>query len=223
MRLFRVAAIIYRLHIAKVIDLQKSELFRTAYYYYEVIMEEISDRVVINVLKGVKTEVRRGNQLFDEVITKVVYPNKSELISYGAQKISRAVHTTYQIYKEDTSDYVEGLVKDVVQHNDEVKSLKLVPIAGNYVAHRIEIAAHEIVMTVIEEILNDLSSPEKVKKVEEVADQAIETFLRDKGGPSLDLEVTDIVCQVIDLLIKQVNVKQWKLRDPDLPDSAEEV
>ena len=58
LRLLRIVSILYRLQKMGVIDLTTSGPFPIVYKYYQILLEELSDRIVVNVLEGVQREVR---------------------------------------------------------------------------------------------------------------------------------------------------------------------
>ena len=56
LRFLRVFSIIYRLQKYQIIDLTQNRVFKFIQFYYDVVLEELSDRIVVKVLAGTQEE-----------------------------------------------------------------------------------------------------------------------------------------------------------------------
>src|SRR5690606_41794798 len=52
LRILRIFSILYRLKKYAIVDFSNSPVFRFFNFYYEVLLEELSDRIVVKVLSG---------------------------------------------------------------------------------------------------------------------------------------------------------------------------
>lgn len=216
MRLLRLLTILYRWHTLKIIDLTKNELVKTLIHYYNILMEEITDRVVVNVLEGVKDEVKRGinESITEKVVEEVVKPHKSEIIEWATHQVSYATKITYRKYREETKEYVDGLIEGSIQENKELKEINMIPVVGDYVTTKLEHTISEVVFSIIEKVIEDLAHPKSTDSIEQVADDVIDTILHTEEKDSqLKGAITDIAVKIIDIVIAQVKVQQWKLRE----------
>ena len=80
LRLLRVIAVLYRLHRLGVINLNEWRIVQLGKRVIDIVMEEISDRVVMRVLSGVQEEVRFGENLERRIIEDILQPRKQALI-----------------------------------------------------------------------------------------------------------------------------------------------
>ena len=74
LRLLRVISILYRLHRTGILNLADTLPGRTISKYYEVLLEEVSDRVIIKMLSDAQEEVSHGGPLLDSIISDVLEP-----------------------------------------------------------------------------------------------------------------------------------------------------
>lgn len=223
LRLFRVVAILFRWQRIGFIDLSKSDLVKTFVHYYNIIMEEITDTVVVNILNGVKEEVKSENKVTERIINEVVRPHKDEIARWTLTTVKESVNSAYGNYRLQTKEYVDTLIADAVIKNDEIKDINRVPIVGSYVTEKLEKAIADIVFQVFDQLITDIGS-EKSKEImehaiEEVADKVIKI---EKDSPISETTVS-ITSQVIDILIEQVKVQQWKLREQKEKKSVLEI
>lgn len=214
LRILRVISILIRLQSLEVIDLTKTFLYDRGSKYLNMIIEEISDRVVVNVLDGIQDEVRKGNPVSDRVITEIIMPHKTSLVewlSYRLQKISNNAHAKY---KEDIQQYVNKRISDAVDENKEIKAIGLIPIFGSAAVGSLEKIISDIVFSVVNGIIEDLASENNKIIVEDVTDITLDTLLLEQESDQrLNEIIKDITVQSIELIKEQVKVKQWKIRE----------
>ncbi|MEH0158683.1 hypothetical protein V6R21_31900 [Limibacter armeniacum] len=213
LRLLRFLAILYRWHNLGIINLYKSDIVRTVVHYYNIIMEEITDRVVVNILQGIKAEIQSGNNVTDQIINDVIKPHKTEIIQWASEKVSIATEKAYNEYKDEAKEYIDDVIKEAVNDNSEIQDINKVPLVGSYITGRLEHAIGEIVFNVIEGLFTDVSTAKNKQMIEEIVDKAVDYILTDEENGKLNDTFVDITSKVIDILIAQVKVQQWKLRE----------
>jgi len=99
-----VGSMVLRLHKMRVIDLRDSYLFRIYQRYSAVIVEEISDRVVVNVLSGVQDEMKHGSPVVSRILLEVIRPQKDVLVNWLSDRLTHASEEHYERYKEHYRD-----------------------------------------------------------------------------------------------------------------------
>ena len=161
---------LFRLHKMGVINLRESYLFNIFNRYSAVIVEEISDRVVVNVLEGVQDELKLGTPVASRIIVEVIRPQKEVLVEWLSSRITMASEQHYERYQEQLKSYINRKVGEAVRNNADVKDISAIPLVGSTITTKLEKAVASITYSVIEGIMLDLSSPENTKVISELAD-----------------------------------------------------
>ncbi len=210
LRIFRVGSMVLRLHKMGVIDLRNSYFFRIYQRYSAVIVEEISDRVVVNVLSGVQDEMKHGTPVVSRIILEVIRPQKEGLVEWLSSRIKHASDHHYERYQEQLRAYVDRKVATAVRSNSEVKDIAAIPLVGNTITGKLEKAVADITFAVIEGIMLDLSSEENSKVISELADVGMDMVLVEEDNEQLNQVAIKMVNQSIDIIKDQVNIKRWR-------------
>ncbi|ANQ50322.1 hypothetical protein MY04_2954 [Flammeovirga sp. MY04] len=212
-RLLRIFAMLFRWHSQEVINLENLSIYRTILHIKEIVVEEISDAVVINVLEGVKDEVNTGEYGNNKFLNDVVKPYQDNISRLASSKVMNVVRKVHKDREDDLKQYVDVLIEDAVKENQEINDIKLIPVVGNYAAGRLEGAISDIVNTVVNDILKDLSSAKNEEVLREVVYQVIEGVLFTKDKSEDSQLVTELTNKVLDEVIERVAVKQWQVRE----------
>ncbi len=213
LRVLRVVSIIVRLQQLEVIDLTKTFLYDSASKYMNVLVEEVSDRVVVNVIEGIQEEVKQGSPLSDRVITEVIMPHKDPLIQWMSNRLQHVAITAHEKYKEDLQKYVNERIAEAVENNSEIKALTLIPIFGSAAAGSLEKIISDIVFSVVNGIVTDLASDNNKVIVEDITDITLETLLSKESDQQLNAIVKNMTLQSLELIKEQVKVKCWRLKE----------
>lgn len=212
LRVLRLITIGFRLQKLGVIDVRNWALFQILAKYYGIFVEEISDRVVINVLSGVQDEVRSGGgHLPQRVVREVVAPRKEKLINSISGKLQSTVRSAYNDNEQEIRDYVAVLVRRAVEQNALARNVERVPMLGSYLTGAIDATITDSVCNVIEEGINSLGSDEYEALIGHIADSVFDVLLQEKS--QANDEFSDALIEIIDLLKDQVAVQRWKLPD----------
>jgi len=210
LRLLRVFGMVYRLQRMGIINLRDTYLFNLLHRYYSIFVEEITDKVVINILEGVKKEVLGGSSVSKRIMGEVVTPRKHVIVNWLGGKIGSATAQTYEQHRQAIKEYVDGLIKVSIDENREMRRLELVPVFGSIVTGMIEKAVSDIVFNVINNAANDIAR-NKNELVTEIADLIFETLLITSNDPRVNELAIGIFVDTIDILKDKVGEKQWLL------------
>jgi hypothetical protein len=226
LRILRVLSIVMRLQHLGVIDIRHWVLYRKLLVYYDILVEEVSDRVVLRVLSGVQGEVQSGGtELTRRVMREVVKPRQQQLVDVASKRIKRVVVRSYRANRAQIRRYIALQVKNGVRGNTALKNLARVPMLGSFVTHALDQAITETVHDVLDEVVNGLESRDFDELIQRITDTAISQILA--RDPHADAsEVTQAVVEVLELIKEQVAVKQWREhldRNPDLNADAPRV
>ncbi|MCC5932319.1 MAG: hypothetical protein JJU28_23945 [Cyclobacteriaceae bacterium] len=209
-RLFRVFSILYRFQKIGFIDLKKTYIFKQIRFYYDVLVEEISDRVVINVLNGVQDEIRDGGPVIDRIIDEIIIPKKSILVDWFSHRIQLAVHESYHLRREEIREYIDNTIVDAISKSREVGAIEQIPIAGKLITQTLGSGISSIVYNVIDGIIRDVGSDDNRILIEELLDIAIDTVENEEKDIQLNEIAIESFIRILEIIKDQVKVKKWK-------------
>jgi len=216
LRVLRVVSIVVRLQKLKIIDITRTYLFSAFNKYLNILTEEVSDRVVVNVLSGVQDEVSSGNPLFTQILEQVVEPQRPVLVEWLSHRLQHVVSESYQNYQGDLQEYVASTIKNAVEGNREISNIAKIPVVGPTIATNLEDAISDIVYQVIDQAINDLGSPHNKAIINDMAHLSVEAFTMKEEDRQLDRVVRDIVVKSLELVKDQVKIQQWKVREEEV-------
>jgi hypothetical protein len=213
LRILRVISILIRLQKLEIIDLTKTYLFERFAKYMNILVEEVSDRVVVNVLENIQDEIREGTPVSDRVITEVIMPQKALLVEWLSQRLQAVSSDAHQTYKDDIEEYVEKRIAEAVNNNKEIKDIGMIPVLGSMISRNLERAISDIVFSVVNGIIQDLGSSNNREIVSDLTDLTLESILVQGNDEKAGEMVKEMVLQSIEIVKDQVKVKKWKVRD----------
>ena len=204
-RFLRIFSILYRLHKYQIIDLKDTALFRFIAFYYDVFVEELSDRIVVKVLSDAQKEIADGSPLIDEIREKVLATRQETLSRWLA---SMMVHVGESIADEQSGEtireHVKASVGKAVKQNDSVSTLKLVPVLGGTIERTLEQAVTDIVTQSMINLLTDMT-PEKI---DDFLEQGIKQFSPEEEA--LEDEALLVINECLELLKSHISTQRWK-------------
>ena len=221
LRVLRVFSIMIRLQNLKIIDLSKTYIFKKLRKYYGIIVEEVSDRVVINILEGVQEEIEEGGPVVERIINDVIRPRQDVLVEWISRRLEYALQRDVIIKKDELDLYVKEVISKSLTENAELRTLGQVPVMGKVIKDTIENTISSIVNNVINNIIKDLASyknRELIKDTTEVILNSIEFVDQDTR---LNEIFKDISVDALDVIKKQVQVQKWKLKEEETKEASE--
>lgn len=213
LRVLRLVSMTIRLHKMGVIDIKNTIIYREVMEFIRIITEEISDRVVVHVLKGVQREIRNDSPLTNRMLTEVIKPHQDTLTEWLSHRIRRVTEHNYNLYKQDIQTYVEAVIKEAVKQNQEVKNLAMIPVVGGQIRKALESSVSDITFNVVNGMVRDLASDRNNKFIDEVTDIVFESILLQEENQELNRVTKDVFLRAIELVKEQVLLKQWQLEE----------
>ncbi|RMF54812.1 MAG: hypothetical protein D6748_16005, partial [Calditrichaeota bacterium] len=207
LRILRVVSIIIRLHKLQIIDITKTYLYSKVLKYYNILVEEISDRVVVNILEGVQDEIRFGNPVTNRILTEVITPQKEVLVDWISHRVQKISQETHQTYRKDIQKYIEKRIARAVEKNREIGTISQIPLFGPIIADNLENAISDIVFNVINDIIEDLATANSRIIVSDITDIALDSLLAEDDQYQLDEITRNIFLQSLEVIKDQVKVK----------------
>lgn len=204
-RFLRIFSILYRLQRYNIIDLKNTAFFRFIAFYYNVFVEELSDRIVVKVLSDAQRDLAEGTPLIADISQKVLAKRQPVICQWAAamaQHFGESIE--HPINGETFRTHVQDAVGKAVRHNSQMSTLKMVPVLGGTIERTLEDAITDIVTHSVINLLKDVT-PEKIS---EFIDHGINQF--DAEEEALEDEVLLVVSEVLELLKEHVAQQRWK-------------
>lgn len=208
LRLLRVLSLLVRLQKMGVIDLAGTRPYRFFEFYFNVFIDEVSDRVIIRTLDDVRREVEDENPITRQLITEVIAPQRAALVQHLSRRIGLIADRSYRNHREEIQQYVESVIADAVAANDSIRNLERVPVLGSPVVDLLRQAINDIVYAVFDRAVRDLSAAENNQLVDETVSVVIDAILEEH--PELGDIGVQIALEAIELIKERVRVQHWK-------------
>ncbi len=218
LRLLRLISILYRLQTLGVINLAEGGLFRVLYKYYRMVLEELSDRIVINVLEGVQREVKQLGPVSHNLMEKVVSPRREAIVSWLASRLGEVSRHAMHEQEAHLGRYLNGVVDEAFAQNPEVRRLAgSVPIIGPRLEQELRLIVSGLLLDISSRIIHDAGRPGN-EAMQDIAAALFDTLTRSEEG--MNEAMHDILMDAIELIKDKIEVQQWKLDELGQPPPA---
>lgn len=208
LRLLRLVSLLMRLQKRGVIDLSDTAGYRFVGKYFNVLVEEISDRVIIRILDGIEDEIRHGSPVSRRILTDVMEPRREPLVKWLSARISATSQTVYFGHKKEIANYVEQLVKKVMAENQEVARIERIPGFGKIVTNSLKNAMKDVVLQVIERVAWDLAASRNEKMASEMLTILFNSLLEETQ--TITTITREVAVESLGLVKKQVSIQRWR-------------
>ena len=208
LRILRVISLLYRLQRTGIIDLRYTWLGFTVLKYYRIVVEEISDRVVINVLDGAQREIRQGSPLVHRIESEVLEPRRAELVDFIVNRVVDVLARTHRDWRDGLGDYLSRLTDEALARTPSGARLAAIPVAGPRALALLGDTVRELGVALTDQLVDDLTNPEN----RETLDALVDGILRHAAGDrhELDRLLRETLLDILDQVKIQVAVQQWK-------------
>lgn len=209
-RFLRVFSIIYRLQKYRIIDIRQFVLSRFGLFYYEVLLEEVTDRVIVKALSDVQGELQGNSQIMQDILEQVVYKRKDILASWVSLSLSHLGDSIERNKEGIVTQHLVDSVAEAMSNNEEVQRMRAIPMVGKLLEARLEKAVADIVVSTIVNLLKEMSE-----------DKLLSMLDTRQGGEgqgdavgnqaAVNAEIRSMVDDAIEVIKVRVNEKKWKL------------
>ena len=209
LRILRVFSLINRLHRLGMINVTRWSTYQFAAKYYDILLEELSDRIALRLLGNVQQQIRATDSLTERVVDRVIMPRKVQLIQEITQRLEETVGKSYQRNRTDIMAYINELVSRSLRESPEIQRLRRLPM-GQPAASAMEASLSGIAQRLVDELALSIHSPEFRQLVERTADSGFDTWLTvDEGSHHVTEQV---LFDILEMLKEQINRQRWKDR-----------
>lgn len=211
LRLLRLISIVYRLQKLGVIDLSQSGPFPLVLKYYQILLEELSDRIVINVLDGVQREVEAGGPFRQRLTDEVLRPRRNVIVPWLAGLLTETSALAYGEHRERLASYLQARTRQAIATNpDLTRFTHRVPVLGSTLERELQAIVAGLLVQITDDLLNDLGEQGN-EAIEDIAGGLFDTLTR--NHPEMGDAVSGILMDSLELIKAQVAVQHWKARE----------
>ena len=213
LRLLRAGVIGYRLHQLGYQVLPQKWL-KTGKFYYGVVMEEISDRVILTAIENIRTEIQHTDgHLVQSIIDKHRDEIEQVILEVLQQEVTPLVKNTtgsgHAPFAAALSEQVGVAIQQALMDTPELRrALRMIPIAGSLIESQLMNLGQHIGENLTLTLSQNLTQPDQLDKIyRQIASQLSQL---DTTSPALETLVSSIIHESLTALTEQVKIQQWK-------------
>lgn len=211
LRILRVISIFYRLHKYKIVDFSQTYIAQLLKKYLNIIVEEISDRVVINVLNGVQNEIKSGSLVVERISKEVLSPQREVISDWVSHRINDLNASVYRPRREDFKAYVDKTITESLKEAPKLKLLDSLPIVGPTLAEILDDTVSVVVFSVVDRLFADLGNSKNDVLVSELTEHIMHQFTL--PSDTMNEASAKVILEIIDIVKEEVSVQQWKAEE----------
>ncbi len=217
LRVLRVGSLLVRLQRLGLIDMRRWALFGLLHRYYSLLLEELSDRVMVKLFSRMQQEIGASDDLSRRLLEEVVRPRKQRLLNDLSRRLHGMLENGYRDNRGDIEGYVGGLIHQALANNPEVSRLRRLPM-GDRVADTLDEALADIAARLLQGAADGLQGPQFQRLARRLADECFEAWVYQDADTDLALE--EVLVDVIEVLKQQVLDRRWsRFVGPNQPPS----
>lgn len=215
LRLLRVGVIGYRLYQLNKLNIPKSWI-KTGKFYYSVILEEISDRVIITAIDNIRMELANAdNQLVQSVIDKHRPEIQAVVVDMLNKEVTPVLVGTPNnppIYANALARQVGTAIQQSLTNTHELRRIiRMIPIAGGLIEQQMLSIGQHIGENLVTTLTKNLTQHDTLTPIYQQIGKSIADI--DTTNPILEKLVREIIFDSLAAFEKQVRVQQWKHKD----------
>ncbi|GGX99408.1 hypothetical protein GCM10007160_28840 [Litchfieldella qijiaojingensis] len=207
LRILRVVSLLHRLQRLGLIDVRRWWLYAVYAKYYDILLEELSDRIALRLLSNAQDQIRASESLPQRLADDVIMPRKQQLIHEVTRRLEDMAGTAYAHNRADLMRYVSALVGRTLAESREIQRLKRLPL-GSQLANALDSSLSDIACRLVHEAAEGLRSPEFSALLERLADSGFDAWLH--VDPHTDQITEQVLLDMLEMLKEQIAVKQWR-------------
>ena len=210
LRLGRAFAIAYNLHSHGYTVIPQSWYTR-GNFYYRLLMEELTSRIVLTLINAVKTELQ-SSTTHKKYIEDIVNHHRELLASALADVLQESLGKELQVQRHDIAKNVGLVVNKAIEDTPELSQmLRLIPLVGGRIEQQIQSIGQRLGENISQGLLEPFTHSDHARDnatykliAEKISQVAIE------NNPEIDRLVESAVFESLDALREQVKIKQWQ-------------
>ena len=212
LRLLRAGVIAYRLHELGYQVIPKN-IVQRGKFYYDLVMEELSSRIVLSVIDGVEKELDTS-ATHHALIHQLIDQHRQQFADVLAQTLQQSLAKALQDQRQFIAENIGDIVHQSIDDTPELKNiLRMMPVVGSLLETRIQAIGRRLAENITQGIIDPLAQHHVATEqhanplLNEIAKQISKVPLDSK---EIDLLVESVVLESLNAVRKQVKVKQWQ-------------
>lgn len=212
LRLLRAGIIIKRLHDVG-IKVIPERWIASGKFYYGVVLEELSDRVILTATDNIREQIKRSNT-HDKLIAQTINKNRVAfevaILEVLRMELSPKLHAAFigQTGQQLSNDIGIAVEQALIDTPELRKYLKLIPIAGSLIENQITHIGKHIGEHVTDSINAHLFDEKTLDALMIQIAHGIANI--DINRPALQNLVANIVEDTLSAFEQQIKAQQWK-------------
>ena len=209
LRVFRVISLLHRLHRLRLIDVTRWSVYRFFAKYYDILLEELSDRIALRLLGNAQEQIMSSDSLTERVIERVIMPRKTQLIHEITERLEATAGRAYQQNRPAIMAAIDDLVSRTLRESPEIRRLHRLPM-GQTASSAMQASISNVAQRLVDEMAQGMHSPAFRQLVERTAENGFDSWLTVDDSSA---KVTEqVLYDVLEMLKEQVRHQGWKDR-----------
>lgn len=210
LRLIRAGVIAYRLQELGYVVIPPA-ITKRLQFYYSLVMEELSDRVVISVLDGVKRELDTSST-HKKIIHDLIDHHRTMFAATLTNILQETLATELKAREQEISKNVGQIVVKAIEDTPELTNLlRLIPIVGGRLENQIHAIGHRLGENITQGLIQPFTTGSLTQPNTQYRFIAEKISQMNIDNDSLEQLVESVVYESLESMRKQVAVKQWQL------------
>lgn len=209
LRVLRVVSLLHRLNRLRLINISNWWAYQFFAKYYDILLEELSDRIALRLLGNVQQQIAASDSLTERVIDRVIMPRKTQLIQEITQRLEATVGQAYQHNRVAVMTAIDDLVSRTLRESPEIQRLQRLPM-GQTASSAMQASLSGVAQRLVDELALGIHSTEFRQLIERTAESGFDSWLT---VDDTSAHVTEqVLYDIIEMLKEQVRRQRWKDR-----------
>lgn len=209
LRLLRAGVICYQLHDHGYKIFPKI-WYKKIQFYYDLIMEELSSRIVLTVLSGIKKELTTS-QSHKKVIEELINHHREMFSTALADVLQETLGKELQQQRGLIAKDVGKIVNQAIEDTPELTQLlRLIPIVGGRIEQQIQSIGQRLGENITQGLIDPFANTQSqtLTSYDYIAQRLSEVQL--EQNPHVEKLVESAVFETLEALQQQVKIKKWQ-------------
>lgn len=210
LRLLRAGVIAYQLHDHGYKIFPES-WYKQVYFYYNLVMEELSSRIVLTVLNGIKTELTTSTT-HKKLIENVVNHHRELFAVALADILQDSLGKELQQHRQLIAKDVGLIVNKAIEDTPELTQLlRLIPIVGGRIEQQIQSIGQRLGENITQGLIDPFATNQansELTSYKYISERI--SKIPFENNTHIEQLVESAVFESLEAIQQQVKVKQWQ-------------
>ncbi|MFB2538140.1 MULTISPECIES: preprotein translocase subunit SecA [unclassified Acinetobacter] len=211
LRLLRAGVIAYRFHEMGYHVVPKSWILK-AQYYYAIVLEEVTDRIVLTALHQLEKEFENNDQHHD-LLHKIIDDHRQQFADVLSETLHQTLAKELAVREQMISKNVGQIVQKAIEDAPELhQMLRLIPMVGSRLEQQIHLIGQRLGENITQGLIEPfIQSPRDTNQqppsiLQDISHEISQVPL---DSDQIDALVSSVMQQSIHGIREQVKVKHW--------------